>query len=134
MTTEQSIKDMMQDMGKAANTAATMLANAPTEQKNKALVSAAHHIRADKDNILAANAKDMEIATARGLAGAMLDRLALDTARVEAIATSLEAIAKLPDPVGDVMAQWDRPNGLNISRVRVPLGVIGIIYESRPNV
>lgn len=134
MTTEQSIKDMMQDMGKAANTAATTLANAPTEQKNKALMSAARHIRADKDNILAANTKDMEIATARGLAGAMLDRLALDTARVEAIATSLEAIAKLPDPVGDIMAQWDRPNGLNISRVRVPLGVIGIIYESRPNV
>lgn len=134
MTTEQTIKDMMLHMGKAAKSAAAELANAPTEQKNKALISAARLIRADKDNILAANAKDMEIATARGLTGALLDRLLLDSPRVESIATSLEAIAGLPDPVGDVMARWDRPNGLNISRVRVPLGVIGIIYESRPNV
>ncbi len=134
MTTEQTIKDMMQDMGKAAKAAAETLANAPTEQKNRALIFAAQNIRGHKDEIIAANVKDMDIATARGLANAMLDRLALDEERIEAIATSLEAIAELPDPVGDVMKQWDQPNGLNISRVRVPLGVIGIIYESRPNV
>ncbi len=134
MTTEQTIKDMMLEMGKAAKAAAGTLANAPTKQKNKALTSAARLIRADKDNIITANAKDMEIATARRLAGAMLDRLALDNERIEAIAKSLEAIAELPDPVGGIMAQWDQPSGLNISRVRVPLGVIGIIYESRPNV
>ena len=134
MTTEQTIKDMMREMGKAAKAASGNLANVATDQKNKALTSAARIIRAEKNIILTANAKDMEIATARNLAGAMLDRLALDDERVEAIATSLEAIAELPDPVGDVMAEWDRPNGLNISRVRVPLGVIGIIYESRPNV
>lgn len=134
MTTEQNIKDMMLEMGKAAKAAAAKLANVTTEQKNKALTSAARFIRADKDNILAVNDKDMEIATARRLAGAMLDRLALDGSRIEAIAASLETIADLPDPVGDVMAEWDQPNGLSISRIRVPLGVIGIIYESRPNV
>ncbi|PCI34060.1 MAG: glutamate-5-semialdehyde dehydrogenase [Alphaproteobacteria bacterium] len=124
----------MLDMGKAAKAAAGALANVATEQKNQALIAAARLIRQNQDKILIANAKDMEIATARGLAGAMLDRLLLDGNRVEGIASSLEAIAKLPDPIGDVMAQWDRPSGLNISRVRVPLGVIGIIYESRPNV
>ena len=134
MMTEQDIKDMMLDMGKAAKAAAGALANVATEQKNQALIAAARLIRQNQDKILIANAKDMEIATARGLAGAMLDRLLLDGNRVEGIASSLEAIAKLPDPIGDVMAQWDRPSGLNISRVRVPLGVIGIIYESRPNV
>ncbi|PCI48893.1 MAG: glutamate-5-semialdehyde dehydrogenase [Alphaproteobacteria bacterium] len=134
MTTEQTIKDMMQDMGRAAKSASELLANVPTEQKNTALTSAARLIRQDKDKILAANARDMEIATARELTGALLDRLALNAPRIEAIAASLEAIAALPDPVGNIMARWDRPNGLNISRVRVPLGVIGIIYESRPNV
>ncbi len=130
----QTVKDMMLDMGKAAKAAAYSLANVSTEQKNMTLLAAARFIRADKAVILAANKKDMTIAEERGLGGAMLDRLLLDDQRIEDIAASLVAIAELPDPVGDVMAQWDRPNGLNISRVRVPLGVIGIIYESRPNV
>ncbi len=134
MNTEQSITKMMQEMGKTAKAAAQSLANATTEQKNLALIVTARNLRANKDDILAANAKDMEIATARGLTGALLDRLLLDDDRIEAIASSLKAIAELPDPVGDLMADWDRPNGLHISRVRVPLGVIGIIYESRPNV
>ncbi|HEC00099.1 MAG TPA: glutamate-5-semialdehyde dehydrogenase [Sphingomonadales bacterium] len=122
----------MQDMGKAARAASKELASVPTDQKNQALRAAADFIRADRQAILTANGKDM--AAASGLAGAMRDRLFLDEGRIENIATSLEAIADLPDPVGDVMAQWTRPNGLQISRVRVPLGVIGIIYESRPNV
>lgn len=134
MTTDQSIKDMMQKMGKAAKAAAINLANASSEQKNKALLGSARVIRADREKILSANAKDMEIAQARGLASALLDRLLLDEQRIEGIAASLEAIAELPDPIGDVIADWDRPNGLHISRIRVPLGVIGIIYESRPNV
>ena len=128
----QDISRIMQDMGKAARMASKELATVPTDQKNQALRAAADFIRADRQAILTANGKDM--AAASGLAGAMRDRLFLDEGRIENIATSLEAIADLPDPVGDVMAQWTRPNGLQISRVRVPLGVIGIIYESRPNV
>jgi len=128
----QDISQIMQDMGKAARAASKELATVPTDQKNQALRAAADFIRADRQAILSANGKDM--AAASGLAGAMRDRLFLDEGRIENIATSLEAIADLPDPVGDVMAQWTRPNGLQISRVRVPLGVIGIIYESRPNV
>jgi len=129
-----TLKKMMLDMGKAAQVAAQSLANAPTDQKNYALIAAARILRDNKAHILSANAGDMRTARARGLTGAMLDRLLLDDQRIEDMATSLEDIAALPDPVGDVMASWDRPNGLNISRVRVPLGVIGIIYESRPNV
>ncbi|VAV87179.1 Gamma-glutamyl phosphate reductase [hydrothermal vent metagenome] len=128
----QDISRIMQDMGKAARAASKELATSTTDQKNQALRAAADFIRADRQAILTANGKDM--AAASGLAGALRDRLFLDEGRVENIATSLEAIADLPDPVGDVMAQWTRPNGLQISRVRVPLGVIGIIYESRPNV
>ncbi|WP_339862829.1 glutamate-5-semialdehyde dehydrogenase [Paremcibacter congregatus] len=134
MTTEHNISTMMQAMGQAAKTAAQSLALATTDQKNAALQAAAQALRAQQETILKANARDMEIAEARHLAPALLDRLMLDPARIEAMAGSLDAIALLPDPVGDVMAAWDRPNGLNISRVRVPLGVIGIIYESRPNV
>ncbi len=134
MNSEQNIKNMMLDMGKAAQAAAHSLAQATTEQKNNALITAARILHDEQDKILSANGKDMEMARSRGIAGAMLDRLFLDGPRVEGIAASLTAIAKLPDPVGDVMAKWDRPNGLTISRVRVPLGVIGIIYESRPNV
>ncbi len=128
----QDISQIMQDMGKAARAASKELATVSTDQKNQALRAAADFIRADRQAILTANGKDM--AAASGLAGAMRDRLFLDEGRIENIAASLEAIADLPDPVGDVMAQWTRPNGLQISRVRVPLGVIGIIYESRPNV
>jgi glutamate-5-semialdehyde dehydrogenase len=121
-------------LGRAAKAAAAALARTSGAMRNAALRAAAAEIRAGRDAILAANATDREAATARGLSGAMLDRLALDDARIEAMAAGVEAIADLPDPIGKVIADWDRPNGLNIQRVRVPLGVIGIIYESRPNV
>ncbi|MCH7932225.1 MAG: glutamate-5-semialdehyde dehydrogenase, partial [Proteobacteria bacterium] len=99
-----------------------------------ALEAAAGAIRDDREAILAANAEDMAAAESQGLSKAMLDRLALDEARVEAMAKALEDIAAFPDPIGTVLAAWERPNGLKIERVRVPLGVIGVIYESRPNV
>ncbi len=98
------------------------------------MVAAAAAIRDDRDLILAANAEDMAEARRNGVAGSFLDRLALDEDRIEAIARGLEAVADLPDPIGDVLADWIRPNGLRIQRVRVPIGVIGVIFESRPNV
>ena len=125
---------VMAAIGRRARDAATTLAVTPTAVKNAALVAAAAAIRADGAGILAANGEDMAAARAAGLNPAMLDRLALDEARVEAMAEGLEDIAALDDPIGAVLAEWDRPNGLRISRVRVPLGVIGVIYESRPNV
>ena len=125
---------VMAAIGRRARDAATTLAVTPTAAKNAALVAAAAAIRADGAGILAANGEDMAAARAAGLNPAMLDRLALDEARVEAMAVGLEDIAALDDPIGAVIAEWDRPNGLRISRVRVPLGVIGVIYESRPNV
>jgi len=130
----RQIASLMADMGMRARTAAKGLALAPTEAKNAALTEAAAALRADTSDILAANEKDMAYGRDKGLSGAMLDRLMLDGARIDAIAKGLEAIAALPDPVGGVIAEWDRPNGLHIARVRVPLGVIGVIYESRPNV
>ncbi len=128
------IAGAMRAVGEAARAAARVLARARTEPKNRALEAAAAAIRADAATILKANATDMAQATARGTAGAMLDRLKLDAKRVEAMAQGLEDIAALPDPVGSATAEWTRPNGLNFKRVRTPLGVIGIIYESRPNV
>lgn len=130
----QDIKAMMTEIGQNAKAAALELSIAPTEQKNDALLKAAVLLRTNTDKIKQANAKDMAAGEQKGLSASLLDRLMLDDARVEAMAKGLEAIAQLPDPVGEVMSQWDRPNGLNIARVRVPLGVIGIIYESRPNV
>ncbi|HTU66860.1 MAG TPA: glutamate-5-semialdehyde dehydrogenase [Steroidobacteraceae bacterium] len=124
----------MDRLGREAVTAAHALALAPTEQKNRALAGIAAALRAGKALLLVANALDMDAARAKGLTGAMLDRLALDDARIESMAKGVEEIAALADPVGTTVAQWTRPNGLVISRVRVPLGVIGIIYESRPNV
>ncbi len=124
----------MAEIGAAASAAATVLAAAPAERKNAALEAAAGAIRDRREAILAANAEDMAAAETRGLSKAMLDRLALDEARVEAMAKGLEDIAAFADPVGTVLAAWERPNGLKIERVRVPLGVIGVIYESRPNV
>ncbi len=121
-------------MGKAAVAAASALAVVATETKNAALTRAAEAIRARRSEILAANARDMAAAEDASLGGPLLDRLRLDEKRIEAIGRSIEEIVELPDPVGTVAAQWDRPNGLRIQRVRVPLGVIGIIYESRPNV
>ena len=128
------IKAVMDQIGAQARAASKSLALAPTEQKNRAITESATLLRSRKSEILAANAQDIEFGTNKGLSPAMIDRLLLDEARIEAIAAGLESIAVLPDPVGDELARWDRPNGLNISRVRVPLGVIGVIYESRPNV
>jgi glutamate-5-semialdehyde dehydrogenase len=129
-----SVKSMMQEIGRAAVAAAAELALASTAAKNRALERAAATVRARAGDILAANDADMAAATAAGLAPALLDRLRLDARRVEAIARGLDEIVALPDPIGSVIAEWTRPNGLKIQRVRVPLGVIGIIYESRPNV
>ncbi len=128
------IAALMAEMGKRARAAAEKLSMAPTKQKDAGLLSAAMVIRANVDDILAANAKDLAAAKEKGISGALLDRLMLDEKRIEAMAKGLEEIAALPDPVGSKIAEWDRPNGLHIERIRVPLGVIGIIYESRPNV
>jgi len=132
--TMQDIAALMAPIGHAAVEAARALALASTDQKNAALAAAAVALRRRAGEILAANARDMKAAAAAGLGGAMLDRLKLDASRVEAMAQGVEQVAQLPDPVGSVIAAWTRPNGLQIQRVRVPLGVIGIIYESRPNV
>ena len=121
-------------LGRAAKRAAEVLARTPPEVKTAALRSAAEELRAAQAEILAANAEDVASARKRGLSDAMIDRLALDAKRVEAMAAGVTAIAALDDPVGRVLARWERPNGLVIERVSVPLGVIGIIYESRPNV
>jgi glutamate-5-semialdehyde dehydrogenase len=124
----------MDRLGRQAREAAVALARVTAVQKTRALKAAAAAIRARSAEILAANALDMDGAKARQLSAALLDRLLLDAKRVEAMAQGLEDVAALPDPIGDVIAEWTRPNGLRIQRVRVPLGVIGIIYESRPNV
>ncbi len=128
------VGQVMNELGRAALAAQPVLAAATTRQKNEALQQAARVIRAQAAQILEANAQDLAAARERGLSGAMLDRLALDAKRLEGIARGLDDIAALPDPVGTVIAEWTRPNGLVIQRVRVPLGVVGIIYESRPNV
>jgi glutamate-5-semialdehyde dehydrogenase len=132
--TNENIPELMQDIGKAARKAARELASASTESKNTALLESARIMRESKDKILRANGADLSAGKEKGLTNAMLDRLALDDGRIESIAKGLEEVAALADPVGEVISAWDRPNGLNISRVRVPLGVIGVIYESRPNV
>lgn len=128
-----SIAGIMQGLGCAAREAMHSLAAADAEQRDQALQYSATNLRERQDEILAANAMDMQIAGRQGR-GAMLDRLRLDPERVEAMAAGLDVIVGLPDPLGRVLAEWQRPNGLSIQRVAVPLGVIGIIYESRPNV
>lgn len=128
------LKQQMETLGEQARDAALYLSTASTEIKNKALQEAANAIRHHQDEILVANAKDVKAAKDKKIDGALLDRLALNHERIEAMAKGLEDIIALNDPVGRVLDAWDRPNGLNISRVAVPLGVIGIIYESRPNV
>ena len=124
----------MRALGAAAVATRQALAHAGTARKNQALTAGAAALRAQTPELLAANAQDLRAARERGMSTALLDRLLLNESRVTAIACSLEDIAALPDPIGSVTAQWERPNGLVIQRVRVPLGVIGIIYESRPNV
>ena len=124
----------MHAMGERARVAAAVLREAWTESKNNALLAASKTIRADKDKILSANADDMRAGEASGLSPALLDRLRLDDERVEAMAQGVAEVAALPDPVGRELARWTRPNGLDIARVATPIGVLAIIYESRPNV
>ncbi len=131
---KREIQDLMAAIGRQAREAARPLAIAAPEQKEKALLSMAAAIRSRKAEILTANALDLEAARETGVASAFLDRLTLTEARIADMARAIEEIAGLPDPVGTVIAAWDRPNGLKIERVRTPLGVIGVIYESRPNV
>jgi glutamate-5-semialdehyde dehydrogenase len=126
--------ELIADMGARARRAAGMLAALPTAAKAAGLRAAAAAVRAAALAILDANARDMAAGEARGLSGALLDRLRLDAARIEGIAAGIEAVAGLDDPVGQVIDRRERPNGLQLTRVRVPIGVIGIIYESRPNV
>ena len=128
------LTEIMKEIGSNAKAAAAELAFATTAAKDQALNSAADAVWARRDEILAANAQDMEFGRDKKLSDAMLDRLMLDEERVEGICEGLRAVAAQADPVGEVMAEWDRPNGLHIQRVRTPLGVIGVIYESRPNV
>ncbi len=130
----QSIASMMNEIGVAARSASSKLARTTGEQRNNALRGAAHLIRKRAEEIVSANSTDMDSARERGLSPAMLDRLMLDDERIESMAIGLESVSKLPDPLGKVLAEWQRPNGLAIQRVSVTLGVIGIIYESRPNV
>jgi glutamate-5-semialdehyde dehydrogenase len=130
----QSLEAALAALGRAARKAARAVALAPAEVKDKALRVAASEIRRQSGAILAANALDVSDAKGRGTAGSFIDRLTLDPGRVEAIARGVEEIADLPDPVGRLLARFERPNGLIIERVSTPLGVIGVIYESRPNV
>ena len=133
-TADESLAARMDALGRRARAAADQLADAPSAAKNQALLAAAAALRADAIKILAANRRDLDTATGRDMTAAMIDRLTLSPSRIEAMAAGLEAVAALPDPVGTIEQVVIRPNGLRIEKVRVPLGVIGIIYESRPNV
>jgi len=126
--------EQVRALAEAARAASHELALAQTGAKNDALIAGAAAVRAAEAELLEANAKDVAFGQEKNLSPAMIDRLKLDEGRIEAMAAGLEAVAGLADPVGEVMASWERPNGLRIERVRVPLGVIGVIYESRPNV
>ena len=128
------LRERMFEVGRAARSAAAVLAQVSSAVKRQVLETAASELRTARAAVLAANAEDVTEAKARGTSAAMVDRLVLDGKKIDAIATGLEEVAALDDPIGQVIAHWQRPNGLDISRVRVPLGVIGIIYESRPNV
>ncbi len=134
MADAENQTELIAEMGRRARNAALVLASMPSARKAAALASAAESIRAASTTIVAANAEDMTRAADAGLSGALLDRLRLDSARVAAMADGVAAVAALADPVGQVIDSSERPNGLKLSRVRVPIGVIGIIYESRPNV
>ena len=131
---DAALAEQMHAMGDRARAASRALGLMTAADRTRGLTSIAAAIRAAAPGILAANAEDMTAATSKGLAPSMLDRLALDAGRIEAIAAGVETVAALPDPVGREITRWTRPNGLDIARVAVPLGVIGIIYESRPNV
>jgi glutamate-5-semialdehyde dehydrogenase len=128
------VATLLDSMGRDAVAAARVLAQAPTAAKNAALAAAGAQIREQRDGILAANRVDVRQAQEHSLSGPLLDRLLLDESRIESMAQGVEGVGALPDPIGVVIAEWTRPNGLRIQRVRVPLGVVGVIYESRPNV
>jgi glutamate-5-semialdehyde dehydrogenase len=132
--TEEEIREAVYGMGRAARQAAYALAVLDAEAKNAILRAMAKELRKQSAGILAENAKDVEAGAERGLSGAMLDRLRLNEARLEAVAAGVEQVANLEDPVGEVLDERTRPNGIRIEQVRVPIGVIGIVYESRPNV
>lgn len=134
MTETQNIDAIMDDLGKRAKAAAAELAFASAERKHAALVSAADNVWKNRNDIIEANKADLEFGREKGLSPAMMDRLALDEDRVMGIVDGLRAVAEQADPVGELIEEWDRPTGLHIRRVRTPLGVIGVVYESRPNV
>lgn len=134
MTDMATAQTLIDGLGKAARKAAVELAQAPAPAKRAALMAAADAVIARTDDILAANEQDLQFGRDKGLSDAMMDRLRLDPQRLQAIAQGLRDVAGQDDPVGQVIAEWDRPSGLNIRRVRTPIGVIGVIYESRPNV
>lgn len=131
---DEALDTLMHSIGRKARAAARVLANASIDQRNAALKTAAKALRAAKADVLDANQQDLSDANAKGVKGSFLDRLILDDARIEAIAKALEEVAALHDPVGRVLATWTQPNGLKFERVSTPLGVIGVIFESRPNV
>ena len=130
----KEIKDKITKMGSDALTASRALANLTTDQKNKILLAMADGILSDADQIISANAIDLDNAVNNNLTNSMIDRLRLDQKRIEAIADGIRQVATLPDPVGEIIDEWERPNGIKIKQIRVPIGIIGIIYESRPNV
>ena len=134
MTDLADIPTLMADIGARAKAAAGTLAFASAERKHAALIRASEHVWATRASIIAANAKDMDYGREKGLSTAMMDRLRLDTDRIQGIFDCLRAVAEQADPVGEVLADWTQPTGLHIQRVRTPLGVVGVIYESRPNV
>jgi len=134
MKDSDNIPAMMQELGQRAKAAAAELGFAPAAQRQQALEAAADAVWTKRAEIIAANAEDLEFGRNKGLSDAMMDRLMLDEARIQGIVDGLRNVAGQDDPVGEVLAEWDRPSGLNIRRVRTPLGVIGVIYESRPNV
>ncbi|MEW6517577.1 MAG: glutamate-5-semialdehyde dehydrogenase [candidate division FCPU426 bacterium] len=129
-----SIRDDVLALAKAGREASRVLAKAGAEQKNRALLAMAEGLEAGQKRLLDANAKDLEAAKAAGLSGALLDRLALNPKRISNMAAGLRELVALPDPVGEIESEWVRPNGLRVGRMRVPLGVIGMVYEARPNV
>ena len=132
--TMAGLAQQIEELGKRARAAARALALCSKDEKNAALMAMADAIEAAEDDILAANAKDLEAAPGYGLNAAAVDRLRLDSARLSAMAKGVREVAGLPDPCGEIIRQWTRPNGMQITKLRVPIGVVGIIYESRPNV
>src|SRR3989338_10765317 len=129
-----SLKDQAIELGKRAKEAARRLARLSSEEKNRALLRMADHLKSQERLILQENKKDLDLARKAKLSSALLDRIALDPSRVAAMAKGLREIVVLPDPVREIVKIWRRPNGLQVGKMRIPLGVIGIIYEARPNV